>query len=360
MDFFSAGGGLMHIERFVENPLIMPSDVPPSRPDYEVVGSFNAGAITYKDEILLLLRVAERPKDKADDEELAPVLNPATGKLEELRIKHGEPGLDIIDSRIFSYKDRTYLTSISHLRLARSSDGRHFTIEPNPAVFPYEEYETFGLEDPRITQIGEEFFITYKVVSPDGICTALLKTTDFKNYERLGIIFCPENIDVVLFPEKMNGRYYALTRPVPKHIGLPSIWLASSPDLIHWGCHRPLILPRAERFDSGKVGASCVPIKTEEGWLEIYHGADEKGSYSLAAALLDKKDPSKLLARSLEPLMEPKADYELAGFYGNVVFSCGAVLDSAGTVTIYYGAADSVTAGATIKLQAILDNLDEC
>ncbi len=350
----------MHVERFVENPLIVPADVPASRPDYEVVGSFNAGAITYKGETLLLLRVAERPKDKADDEELAPVLNPATDKIDELRIKHGEPELDIIDSRIFSYKGRTYLTSISHLRLARSRDGRNFTIEPTPAVFPREEYETFGLEDPRITQIGEEFFVTYKVVSPDGICTALLKTPDFKNYERLGIIFCPENIDVVLFPEKIDGRFYALTRPVPRHIGLPSIWLASSPDLIHWGCHRPLILPRAGQFDGGKVGASCVPIKTEEGWLEIYHGTDEQGKYSLAAALLDNKDPSKLLARSLEPLMEPKADYELAGFYGNVVFSCGAVLDSAGTVTIYYGAADSVTAAATIKLQTILEHLDEC
>jgi predicted GH43/DUF377 family glycosyl hydrolase len=187
-----------------------------------------------------------------------------------------------------------------------------------------------------------------------------LKTVDFEDYERLGIIFCPENIDVVLFPEKINGRFYALTRPVPKHIGLPSIWLASSPDLIHWGCHRPLLVPGEGRFDSGKVGASCVPIKTEEGWLEIYHGADEEGKYCLAAALLDSKDPSKLIARSFEPLMEPKADYELAGFYGNVVFSCGAVLDSAGVVTIYYGAADAVTAGATIKLETIMNYLDEC
>jgi len=350
----------MYVKRFAENPLIVPGDVPPSRPDYEVVGSFNAGAIIYKDEILLLLRVAERPRDKADGEELAPILNPATGQIEELRIKHGKPGLDIIDSRIFSYKDRTYLTSISHLRLARSGNGRDFTIEPAPAVFPREEYETFGLEDPRITQIGEDFFITYKVVSPDGICTALLKTGDFRNYERLGIIFCPENIDVVLFPEKIDGRFFALTRPVPKHIGLPSIWLASSPDLIHWGCHKSLLLPRAGRFDGGKVGASCVPIRADQGWLEIYHGADEQGRYSLAAVLLDSDNPSRILARSFEPLMEPKADYELAGFYGNVVFSCGAVLDSADTVTIYYGAADAVTAGATIKLQSILNHLEKC
>jgi predicted GH43/DUF377 family glycosyl hydrolase len=348
----------MLVERCTENPLIVPADVTPSRPDYEVVGAFNAGATVYNDEILLLLRVAERPKDKADDEELAPILDPKTGQINPMRIKHGDPDLEILDSRVFNYKRKMYLTSISHLRLARSKDGIHFDIDPTPTVFPQTDYETFGLEDPRISRIADEFCITYKVVSESGICTALLKTNDFKNFERYGIIFCPENIDVVLFPAKIDDRYYALTRPVPMHIGPRGVWIASSENLTDWGRHKPLIMPRPGTFDSGKTGGSCVPIKTDAGWLEIYHGSDEDDRYSLAAALLDLNDPSKIIARSKSALMQPEADYEVKGFYGNVVFSCGAVTKEDGSVTIYYGASDELTAAATTTIDKIMKTME--
>lgn len=346
------------VERCAENPLITPADVPPSRPDYEVVGAFNAGATIYNDEALLLLRVAERPKDKADDEELAPILDAKTGRINPLRIKHGDPELELLDSRVFNYKNKMYLTSISHLRLARSKDGIHFDIDPTPTVFPQTDYETFGLEDPRITQIADAFYITYKVVSESGICTGLLKTGDFAKFERCGIIFCPENIDVVLFPGKIGGRYYALTRPVPMHIGPRGVWIASSENLTDWGGHRPLIMPRAGTFDGGKTGASCVPIKTEAGWLEIYHGSDENDKYSLAAVLLDLKEPSRIIARSKVPLMGPDADYEVKGFYGNVVFSCGAITKADGTVVIYYGASDELTAAATTTIDKIMSTME--
>ncbi len=347
----------MLVERCAENPLIVPADVTPSRADYEVVGAFNAGATVFNDEILLLLRVSERPKDKADDEELAPILDPQTGQINPLRIKHGDPDLEILDSRVFNYKRKMYLTSISHLRLARSKDGIHFDIDPAPTVFPQTDYETFGLEDPRISRIADEFCITYKVVSESGICTALIKTSDFKNFERCGIIFCPENIDVVLFPEKIDGRFYALTRPVPMHIGPRGVWIASSDNLTDWGRHKPLIMPRPDTFDSGKTGGSCVPIKTDAGWLEIYHGSDENDRYSLAAVLLDLNDPSKIIARSKDPLMQPEADYEVKGFYGNVVFSCGAVTREDGSVTIYYGASDELTAAATTTIDKIMSTM---
>jgi predicted GH43/DUF377 family glycosyl hydrolase len=332
-------------------------NVVPSRSDYQVVGAFNAGATIYNDEILLLLRVAERPKDKADDEELAPILDPQTGQINPLKVKHGDPDLEILDSRVFNYKHKMYLTSISHLRLARSKDGIHFDIDPTPAVFPETDYETFGLEDPRISPIGDEFYITYKVVSEHGICTALLKTTDFKKFDRQGIIFCPENIDVVLFPEKIGGRFYVLTRPVPMHIGPRGIWIASSENLTDWGRHQPLIMPRPGQFDGAKTGGSCVPIKTNADWLEIYHGSDENDRYSLAATLLDLNDPSKVIARSKEPLMQPEADYEVKGFYGNVVFSCGAITKADGTVTIYYGASDELTAAATTTIDKIMTTM---
>ncbi|HEV58101.1 MAG TPA: glycosidase [Phycisphaerales bacterium] len=348
----------MLVHRLKENPLITPADVPPSRDDYEVVGAFNPGVTVFNDEILLLLRVAERPRNRPANQQVAPVLDPATGKLVLFRVKNDEYDLEVPDSRSFTYKGQMYLTSISHLRLARSTDGVHFTIDPQPAVFPQTLYETFGLEDPRISRIGDDFYIAYKVVSEYGIATGLLRTRDFVQFERQGIIFCPENLDVAIFPERIGGKLFALTRPVPRHIGPRAIWLASSEDGVRWGNHWPLLPPRPGHFDGGKTGASCVPIRTKEGWLEIYHGADESDRYSLGAALLDLDDPTRVLARSREPLMQPEADYEIRGFYGNVVFSCGAWVTDRGEVTLYYGASDEATAAATTTIDRIMDTLE--
>jgi predicted GH43/DUF377 family glycosyl hydrolase len=347
----------MLIERFSENPIIKPSDVPPSRDDYEVVGAFNPAATIFNNEILLLLRVAERPKDKNPDEQVAPILNPDTGEIEHFRVKNDDPNItDIPDSRSFYYKDEMFLTSISHLRIARSCDGVNFTVDPAPAVFPAMAYETYGLEDPRISKIDNLYYITYKVVSDKGICTGLLTTEDFIHFNRHGIIFCPENIDVVLFDERIGGKYWALTRPVPRYIGPRGVWIASSPDCIHWGQHAPLVLPAEGTFHDGKTGGSCVPIRTDDGWLTIYHGSDIDDKYSLAAVLLDLDDPTKVIARAKRPLMEPAAPYEITGFYGNVVFSCGAV-EKDGEILIYYGASDEFTAVAKTSISRIMSTL---
>ncbi len=347
----------MLVERFAENPLITPADVVPSRSDYEVIGTFNAGAVEYDGQILLLLRVAERPLDKSADEQVAPILDPASGEVRCFRVKNDDPDVEVLDSRGFNYKGKLYLTSISHLRLARSDDGVNFRVDASPAVLPKMPYETFGIEDPRFRPLEGRFVITCKVVSENGICTGLLETKDFKSFERKGIIVCPMNVDVVIFPEKIAGMYYALTRPVPMYLGPAAVWIASSADLVNWGGHCPLILPREGQFDSEKTGGSCVPIKTEKGWLEIYHGSDEKGRYSLAAALLDLKDPRKVLARSKRPLMVPKADYETKGFFSNVVFACGHIQKDE-TITIYYGASDESTAAATTTITKILSTFD--
>lgn len=348
----------MLVERFEENPLITPADVPPSRDDYEVVGAFNPGATIFNNQTLLLMRVAERPKDKAPDEQIAPILNPETGRIEHFRVKNNSPHITgIPDSRSFYYDEEMMLTSISHLRLATSTDGINFQIEPAPAMFPKIWSETYGLEDPRITQIDNEYYISYKSVSDKGICTSLAVTKNFKDYRRLGMIFCPENIDVVLFPEKINGQYWALTRPVPRYIGPRGIWIASSPDLIHWGNHSPLLMPQQNTFHDGKTGGSCVPIKTDQGWLVIYHGSDHDDRYTLAAAMLDHDDPAKVLMRPKEPLMHPEADYEITGFYGNVVFSCGATTNPSGKVTIYYGASDEFTAGAQTTIDKVITTM---
>ena len=234
---------VMLIERFSNNPIVSPSDVVSSRNDWEVVGAFNPGVIRFGNQVLMLLRVAERPIAKQDGYQVAPVLNPETQQVDYFKVANDDPDIEILDSRWFRYKGKTMLTSISHLRIARSRDGVNFTVSPEPALFPELASETFGLEDPRISRINDEYYITAKTVSENGICVGLIKTFDFKNYLRMGTVFCPENLDVVLFDEKINGRYWALTRPVPSNIGSKGIWICSSPDLVHWGNHQPLIMP---------------------------------------------------------------------------------------------------------------------
>ena len=343
--------------RFQTNPLIKPTDVKPSRDDFEVIGAFNAGATIYNNQVILLLRVAERPILKNNNKIVAPVYRPKSNTIEILQFSNDDPNLDSADPRIFNYNSKTYLTSISHLRIARSNDGINFIIDEEPALVPENEYETFGLEDPRITKINNKYIITCKVVSEAGIATTIIETYDFIKFHRKGISFCPENLDVVIFPEKINNYYYALTRPVPKNIGPLAIWITQSPDLIHWGNHKVLVSPRLNQFDSARVGASCVPIKTQRGWLEIYHGADESHKYCLAAVLLDLEKPWIVKGFSKRPLMKPEADYELNGFFGNVVFACGAV-ELNEKLIIYYGASDESVAGAETSVKYILSLID--
>lgn len=341
-----------------ENPLVTPEMVKPSRDDFEVVCSFNAGVARYNDEILLLLRVAERPI--ASDAETAAV--PTLEKQEDGNWKvvvkylgRNDPRYDFSDPRKVLDKEKgsyAYLTSISHLRLARSKDGIHFTVEDRPFIQPDRELEAFGTEDARITQIGDTYYINYTAVSGNGITTALAVTKDFKTVEKQGIIFVTENRDVTIFPEKIGGNYYALTRPVPRQIGTARMWVAQSPDLYYWGRHCPLDLPRYE-WDSARNGGGAVPIRTEKGWLILYHGADRQSNrYCMNAALLALDNPEKVIAAAKEPVLQPEAPYELEGFYPNVVFSCGAFLENE-VVNMYYGAADRVMALARAELSDI-------
>ena len=159
-----------------------------------------------------------------------------------------------------------------------------------------------------------------------------------------------------MFEEQINGQYYCLHRPSSVFLGGNFIWLASSPDLKHWGNHQCILRTRKGRWDSARVGAGAAPIKTEAGWLEIYHGADAQHRYCLGAVLLDLNDPSIVLARSEEPLFEPVASYEQTGFFGNVVFTNGHIVNG-DEITMYYGASDEVICGATLSVDYILSTL---
>jgi predicted GH43/DUF377 family glycosyl hydrolase len=348
--------------RAPENPILTPAMIQPSRPDLHVVGVFNPGVTRQEGDVVLLLRVAEAPHASVG-EIVAPVYNTSSGRLEIERWSRDAEGVDASDPRIVVVDGRTWLTSISHLRIARSKDGIRFEVEPAPALSPAAAYESFGIEDPRITFLDGIYWINYTAVSPYGISTALASTRDFRTFDRHGIIFPPPNRDVTIFPEKIGGRYAALHRPMPAGLGQQAIWTASSPDLIAWGSHRFVAGARDGRWDNSKVGGGAVPFRvrtgSHDGWLTIYHGVTgSPPAYSLGALLLDSRDPARVIARSREPILQPEAEYEREGFFGGVVFACG-LLAEGDLVRIYYGAADGVTAVADLSLDEILAGLSE-
>jgi len=346
----------MNIQRCDKNPIINITDLNPTRPDLNVIGVFNPAAAKYKNKTILLLRVAEAQINTSDSTVTAPIYNTQDNKLTFKEFDKNDPQIDLTDKRLIIANNQTYLTSISHLKLASSSDGINFTIEDTPFMTPQNPYETFGIEDPRITRIDDTFYITYVAVSPYGVCTALASTTDFVNVTRHGIIFCPENKDVVIFPEKINGFYYALHRPYSPLFDKHQTWIAQSTDLTSWGDHHLLYNPDLSSWDSKKTGPGAPPFKTNDGFIEIYHGVDDSNKYCLAAILLDKNNPEKIIAKTKTPILTPQQDYETNGFYGNVVFTCGLTIEK-NTVNIYYGAADTSICLAKMDIDDITNAL---
>src|SRR6188768_1640628 len=349
------------VRRFADNPILMPSQLQPSRPDFEVVGVFNPGAIRIGHETVLLLRVAEAPIDVAPNQVASPIFNPGTKRIELRTWSRDTPGLALDDSRLVVVGRDTYLTSISHFRRASSRDGLHFEVESAPVFSAEDALEAFGVEDPRITQLGDTYWVNYTAVSAAGIATGLASSRDLRHFERHGIIFSPPNRDVTIFPSLLQGRYWALHRPMPEDIGRPAIWLASSPDLRAWGEHRLLASARPGMWDDLKVGGGAVPFRVQvrglPAWLCVYHGVTASPlTYSLGALLLDYENPARVLGRSRSPILLPEAPYELKGFFANVVFTCGLVAER-DLVRIYYGASDGVTCVADLSLERILAGL---
>jgi beta-1,2-mannobiose phosphorylase / 1,2-beta-oligomannan phosphorylase len=203
--------------------------------------------------------------------------------------------------------------------------------------------------------------VTYVSVSRLGIATSRLTTKDFNSFEHHGVMMHPDQKDVVLFPQRVNGQYVAFTRPMPGSFGrVLGIWMAESDDLVHWGHHRPIALPRAGMWDEMRIGASCVPIRVPEGWLELYHGSDRSNRYGMGALLLEADDPAHVIGRTTHPLLVPEAPYEHDGFLNDVVFPSGHVLLDDGWIRVYYGAADTSTAGADFAIADILANVQPC
>ena len=342
-------------KRFPGNPLLKPSDIKPSMEGMKIECLLNPGVFRFRDKTWLLLRVAERPEQK-DGWTSFPVIH-KDGNIGILEFENSDPRLDLTDPRVINFDGKDYLTTLSHLRLVNSSDGINFNeAEGYDLLTGSGELESFGIEDCRVAQIGNRYYLTYTQVSESGVGVGMMTTSDWKKVDRHGMIIPPHNKDCAIFEEKIHDKYYALHRPSSPELGGNYIWLAESPDSLHWGNHKCLAKTREGMWDSARVGAGGAPVRTEEGWLEIYHGANKDHRYCLGALLLDPDDPSIVLARSEEPIMEPLAEYEKTGFFGNVVFTNGHLVDG-DKMTIYYGASDEVICAAEFSIKEILSTL---
>jgi len=245
----------------------------------------------------------------------------------------------------------------SIIGIARSDDGYKFLADPKPFMLPategvFSRFEEYGVEDPRICLIDDAYYITYSAYSRFGVRIGLAKTQDFRTVDRISLISEPDMRNVVLFPDKFNGRYARLDRP-HSEINPWSIWLSWSSDLVHWGDSEPVIRPAAYHWDQMKIGPGATPIRTSDGWLSIYHGVfpTMDGSvYRLGVALHDLTDPAIVLGVADDWILSPEDAWELTGYVHNVVFSCGAIAEDDGTLKIYWGAADTVMCVGTANI----------
>ena len=343
------------IKRYSENPILTPGNLQLSDSSIEIMCLLNAGVSVYKDSIGLLLRVAVPPLPKPG---FVSILTAGDRGVHIMDIATDDKNLDLSDPRVLTYKGDNYLTTLSYLQPMFSDDGINFYEDADyPCIYGKDDYSTFGIEDCRVTFLEGKYYLTFTSVSSMGVCVAMKMTKDWVHFTDMGLILPPHNKDCTLFDEKIEGRYFLLHRPSSPEIGGNYIWLAESEDLLHWGNHQCVATTRPGMWDSARIGAGAAPIKTEKGWLVIYHGADHRNRYCLGGLLLSLNEPSKVLARSKDPLMVPEADYEKVGFFGDVIFTNGHVVDG-DTITIYYGASDEVICKATASIQAILDSLE--
>lgn len=248
------------------------------------------------------------------------------------------------------------------MHVGQSKDGIKWQI--NPAVIKMKcndpeipiKARTY---DPRLTRIGDTYYFTWCIDSPQGPCIGLATTKDFKVFEQKENIMPPANRNCVIFPRKINGKYAILHRPSDRgHTPFGDMFYSTSPDLVHWGCHRFVFGTLPGGWQSTKIGPGPAPIETGEGWLLIYHGVWTSCNgyiYYVGGAILDKKKPWKVLYRTRDYLLAPTELYERVGDVPNVVFPSSAVLMPKGILRLYYGCADTCISIAEGKLSEVID-----
>lgn len=370
--------------------LLKPEDIVPSSHYLKVIGVFNPAAVRdINGEVILYVRVVE-DLIKRDDENY--FYSPRLVGKQRYKLKVDKFKKDLIETSSnidFVFKDGTKrLTFISHFRrvVLDSSGLRVKSVEQKPSFFGVVSNGELGVEDPRITRMGDLYYMTYVSLSrKENICTSLAVSKDLMKWKRLGIIFGEQDKDVVLFPEKINNEYVTFDRPESSFkFTPPHIWVAYSKDMISWGKLKSLNLTRKGDWDYERVGSGPPPIKINKGWLLIYHGVmnnektiekvinrmeiledisglirSKETLYCVGVALLDLKNPRKVIAKSEVPILFPMKKHEISIFENKrVIFPTGLVLDKNGhDVLIYCGAGDRVTTVKKIHLKRISKKL---
>jgi beta-1,2-mannobiose phosphorylase / 1,2-beta-oligomannan phosphorylase len=267
-----------------------------------------------------------------------------------------------------------YEKYISRIGYACSKDGHKFNKMGEIAFAPREDYEKYGIEDPRLIKINNQIYVTYVVPSgyvrdKPNVFSAVATTENYREFTRLGIIKGGgmDNKDIVFFPEKFGNSstdgnrsmvYLSLHRPsdwIGSAFGTdrPSIWLGEGGSLTNIERHTLLLRPERD-WEALKIGAGVPPIKTDRGWLILYHGVSKEKVYSVGAALLDLKKPNQILGRTKRPILVPEERYERLGDVNNVVFPTGACIVDR-ELFVYYGGADKVCCLAKADLGLLLD-----
>ena len=278
--------------------------------------------------------------------------------------------------------------------LAKSKDGIHFErVSDKPVLYPSKEghFDAGGTEDPRLVKFGDWYFITYACVPlapgrywenglrltdptlpeeapwtlrTNNTKTALAITRDFKTVHRVGFMTDPtvDDRDVIIFPEKINGKFYTLHRPAEWVGGAygcekASIWISACDDLLEQKKLQLLCSPRNDMdWEFYKIGGSTPPVRTDYGWLTLYHGVGKDAKYRVGALILDLQDPTKVLYRTDAPILEPLHPFENEGIYKGICFPCGnVVMDD--NLYIYYGAADMHVGVAVCNLEALMQRI---
>ena len=259
-------------------------------------------------------------------------------------------------------------TGISNLTVARSANGiDNWQVEPTPLLAPADghEEELWGFEDPRAVWVPEldTHVLTCTAYGPAGPCVFLAKSRDFRSVERIGVVVAPEDKNAALLPERVGGRWILFHRPTSSFGSTtPGISLSRSADLLSWSPPEKVMDPRAGAWwDSLRIGIGPPLLKTEYGWLLVYHGVKETVSgaiYRLGLALLDLEDPSHVLRRAANWVLAPREPYERSGDVPNAIFPCGMIHDrESGELRLYYGAADTTIGLATASFDEVLDTV---
>lgn len=296
---------MYRLKRLSSKPILMPD----KRHEWEKASVFNAAAI-YKDGLIHMFY-------RASDNQF--ILNSDKPK-----------------------QNHKFVSSIGH---AVSSNGIDFKRFEHPAVTGQNAQEAWGVEDPRLTEIDGIYYMIYTAFGGRDwmdFRISLVYSKDLKKWEGHRILLDETNKDAALLPDKIDGEF------VMFHRREPDIWLAYSKDLKTFTNHKKIMSTVSGTWQSKKVGIAGPPIRVKDHYIMIYHAVDENNVYRLGIAFLDLKDPSKVIMRQEEPILQPELEWEKDGLVKNVVFSCGAV-DINGKIYVYYGGGDHYIGAAVLE-----------